>query len=1103
MNDKAIRKILIEYLHSENPEARIYQEKMIGSSVCDVMSVFDSLNGYEIKSDCDNFQRLSRQIKSYTEFFDYNYLVVSDCHKDIASSKVPESWGIILIQDNGIHLQRKARRNKGFSLRVRLSVLWKIELKNILVRNKLPDYASKSKEYIISRIVDSVNPEILSRHITEELLKRDYSIYGNTAEYSGTEEGINPLAELVDTVSEQNFEKFTLDKWIEIYNNAKGIRDKKEQALRPVRASDSSHRIKYTDISVSMGVPWISVHIIEEFIKELLEIIYDYKLVSYEPVTGSWHIYNKNGFRGNLKCMYTYGTDKWNCLHIIEATLNLREIKICNSRGKYDETETLAVLEKQKLINQKFSEWIWQDEDRIWEIEEAYNNMFYETVPETINVSRVTIPEMNPEYKLYDYQKYAVQRITNQKNTLLAYDVGSGKTLIMIAAAMKMRREGISRKNMFVVPNNITVQWEKTFSDMYPEAKILTVDPDTFKPELREKVLHQLQCGDYDGIIIAYSCFEMIPLSQKYLSDNLRHRLLVLADEANKISAQGDSVTAVNREMSYVSKLVSELMKSTESILNEITFDKLEINTLFVDEAHNFKNIPLRTRMRNVSGINTKGSVKCLDMLEKVRFIQEQSSGNGVVFATGTPLCNSISDTYSMQMYLQPDELKKNGLDIFDNWIKTFAKPEHVCEIDVDVSKYRFRNRFSRFFNLPELSSMFSHVAVFHAVDNEGQLPEMNGYNDIIIEKNTAMSAYMKKICQRTEIIRAGRVYKTQDNMLKVSSDGRKAALDLNLVHEIQSYDESSKIKKCADQVIKYYHVYEGSTQIVFCDISTPKHSDFCVYEKLRSILISRGIHDKEIAFIHSYSTDLKKLELYDKFNRGEIRILIGSTVKLGTGANVQKRLKALHHLDAPWRPADMVQREGRILRMGNENNQVFIFRYITEGSFDAYSWQILETKQRFISQFLSGSAYQRSISDLESNVLSYGEVKALALSSPIMRDYAEKENYLRSFRILSNSHIQHLSKVRNELETAEVKLEEINAKLKESEEKTVSEKRYQKLLTQKEQFTAMIDNAKKELRKKNPYTEQIQQLQKEIEDIRKKIHEETFENSVDPALSE
>ena len=833
MNDKAIRKILIEYLHLENPEARIYQEKLIGSSVCDVMSVSDSLTGYEIKSDCDNFQRLSRQIKSYTEFFDYNYLVVSDCHKDAASSKVPESWGIILIQDNGIHLQRKARRNKGFSLRVRLSVLWKIELKNILVRNKLPDYASKSKEYIISRIVDSLNPEILSRHITEELLKRDYSIYGNTAEYSETEEGINPLAELVDTVSEQDFEKFTLDKWIEIYNSAKGIRDKKEKALRPVRASDPSHRIKYTDISVSMGVPWISVHIIEEFIKELLEIIYNYKLVSYEPVTGSWHIYNKNGFRENLKCIYTYGTDKWNCLHIIEATLNLREIKICNSRGKYDETETLAVLEKQKLINQKFSEWIWQDEDRIWEIEEAYNNMFPEKAPETINVARVTIPAMNSEYKLYDYQKYAVQRITNQKNTLLAYDVGSGKTLIMIAAAMKMRREGISRKNMFVVPNNITSQWEKTFYDIYPEAKILTVDPEIFKPGLREKVLHQLQCGDYDGIIIAYSCFEMIPLSQKYLSDNLRHRLLALADEAHKISAQGDSVTAVNREMSYVSKLVTELMKSTESILNEIT------------------------------------------------------------------------------------------------------------------------------------------------------------------------------------------------------------------------------------------------------------------------------IPDKVIAFIHSYSTDLKKLELYDKFNRGEIRILIGSTLKLGTGANVQKRLKALHHLDAPWRPADMVQREGRILRMGNENDQVYIFRYITEGSFDAYSWQILETKQRFISQFLSGSAYQRSISDLESNVLSYGEVKALALSCPIMRDYAEKENYLRSFRILSNSHIQHLSKVRNELETAEIKMEEINAKLKESEKKPVSEKRYQKLLTQKEQCTAIINNTKKELRKKNPYTDQIQKLQKEIEDIRKKIHEDTFENSVDPALPE
>lgn len=604
------------------------------------------------------------------------------------------------------------------------------------------------------------------------------------------------------------------------------------------------------------------------------------------------------------------------------------------------------------------------------------------------------------------YTTSEIPLIIESKNTLLAFDVGAGKTFIMIAAAMKMRREGISRKNMFVVPNHIVGQWEKIFSELYPNAKILAIEPKSYKPDMRNKVLKQIQEGDYDGIIIAYSCFEMIPLSVNSVLDNMNRQLGRLEEAVASLRNRNGYTmwgeTPISQEKQHIRKLTEEFLSSMYTTgSSQITFDMLEINTLFVDEAHNYKNIPIKTKLRNLNGINTKGSSKCLDLLHKIRWVQQNNDGRGVVFATGTPLCNSIADAYAMQMYLQYEELQKSHLDVFDNWVKTFALPEQLCEIDVDTSKYRFVRRFVKFFNLPELSRMFSQVAIFHAVNNQESLPEFEGYTDVVIKKYDELTDYMSELCKRTEEIRTGKVDRKHDNMLKVSTDGRKAALDLKLVGKEQPYNQSSKVYNCVKNVIELYGKYPTTTQLIFCDYSTPKGADFSVYKELKEKLVGEGIPAKEIAFIHNYQTESRKVELFRKFNAGEMRILIGSTFKLGIGANVQVKLKAIHHLDVPWRPADMVQREGRIIRRGNENEDVFIYRYITEGSFDSYSWQILETKQRFISQFLSGSSYQRTASDLENNVLTYAEVKALALSEPLMKQLAERENEMKNLRII------------------------------------------------------------------------------------------------------
>lgn len=1031
MNDKEIRKILISYLKASNGEIRIYQEKSIGTSICDVMTVTDCLTGYEIKSDVDNYQRLISQVKSYNEFFDQNYIVVSTKHRGSAAEKVPENWGILCIESDGIELIRQAKKNKTVSRYNQLSILWKVELNNILIKNNMPIFAQKSKNYIKSHIAKSIEASLLGKQIAEELMKRDYSIFGAT-DYTIHSNSNVPEMEIIDSLSEEDGHSFTLEEWINLYKKAQEIKEEKNSIYKNAPKKRTPHKIKYTDIEARLGVPWISKRIIEDFIHYIIkgkEPEYSpICFVKYDDVTANWSIPYKNSLGNDLRITMEYGTALCNALKIIEATLNLRPLKVYVD-GKLNEFETTLALEKQRKINDEFKKWIWQSEDRIWEVEEAYNNSFGEFEREEYDGSTLKFPELADGLELFDYQKNAVKKIITEKNTLLALDVGAGKTYIMIAAAMKMRQYGLSRKNLFVVPNNIVGQWEKMFITLYPKAKVLTVDSKTFKPMLREKVLSQIRDGDYDGIIMAYSCFEMIPLSCNYINNQMADSIKELNLAVDNYSRYSFEQVNRRKEEDRIRALAAKLIESMDKKpIRNICFDDLEINTIFLDEAHNYKNIPIKTKMRDLTGINTAGSQKCLEMQRKVLCVQEQNGGRGAVFATGTPLCNSISDAYAMQMYLQRDKMHELKLDIFDNWVKTFAAPEVICEIDVDTSKFRMVRRFVKFFNLRELSKMFSSIAFFHAVEPKG-LPAFNGYTDVVVKKNKPLRDYMLSLCERTELIRNKKVDKTYDNMLKVSTDGRKAALDLTLVGEKQAYNQTSKIFRCVENVYKMYQKYPNTSQLIFCDYSTPKSLDFDVYNKIKELLIAKGINENGIAFIHSYQTEARKLKLYEQVNSGKVRVLIGSTFKLGIGANVQTKLKAVHHLDVPWRPADMIQREGRILRNGNENKDVFIYRYIAEGSFDSYSWQILETKQNFISQFLSGSTYQKSIEDLEENVLSYAEVKALALANPLMKEKAEKENELKNLLIVSSRGNENEKKLK-------IEYDELKAKIKKQEER-------------------------------------------------------------------
>lgn len=797
------------------------------------------------------------------------------------------------------------------------------------------------------------------------------------------------------------------------------------------------------DIYITLGSPWVPADIIDDFILHLFgdpfkhdrsrynQAVIDRMMESWktihDEITGTWEIPCKSRYNDSVSVSNTYGTDKLEALYILEKTLNMQTIavkdKICcatNASGVkrvINKAETAAAIEKQQKLIKEFQKWVWEDDARKERLERIFENKFSCIRRRIFDGSFLRFPDMSAQINLYPYQKDAVARIIFTPNTLLAHDVGAGKTYVMIAAAMEMRRMGLSEKNMFVVPNNIVGQWKNIFHEMYPSADILCVDPKSFAPSKRESVLERIRDNDFDGIIIAYSCFEQIPLSKGYyqnlLIDEQKH-IAEIADKKNKATSR------LKKKQEAVSKALSELSVAMDDLYNGVYFDELGITRLFVDEAHNFKNVPLETKTNNVLGINSTGSKRCQDMMDKVHMIQKKNDGKGVVLATGTPITNSITDAYIMQRYLQSGELGMLDLQSFDSWIGMFAERVTEFEVDVDTSTYRLATRFAKFHNLPELTSLLSSVADFHQVDESAGIPAFDGYNDALVSKTPAFAAYLADISTRADNVRKGRISRKDDNMLKITTDGRKAALDLRLVDPNAVFTYQSKVARCVENVADIYFrtTSRKSAQIIFCDTSTPK-TGFNIYDEVKVMLQNKGVPSDKIAFIHDAETEAQRNTLFAQVRNGDIRILIGSTYKLGLGVNIQERLIALHHIDVPWRPADMTQREGRILRQGNTNSKVYIYRYITEGSFDAYSWQLLETKQRFISELLSGSLTERSGTDIADTVLDYAEVKALAVGDPLVKQRVEAANELTRYMALQSKLVE--SRIRLEKELLEM----------------------------------------------------------------------------------
>lgn len=793
-------------------------------------------------------------------------------------------------------------------------------------------------------------------------------------------------------------------------------------------------KLSSKDIYVTLGSPWVPVDVIKEFCAYLSDTDIKYWQINHDTCTASWEVkYEKNSHRLHFYESYIplkeqlfnlenkYGSPSVSALNILRKTLNSRSLSVYHTKdGKkeFDKEDTLVAYEKQKLILDEFKKWVWQDKDRKKLLIDIYDEKYGSIKSRKFDGSFLEFPKMNKSIALYKYQRDAVARIIFSPNTLLAHDVGAGKTYIMVAAGMEMKRMGLSDKNMYVVPNNILSQWKDTFYMMYPDADILCISSKDFTPAKRENTLERIRDESHDAVVIVYSCFSMIPISKECKKDLLTSEIQELEEVMNDYSQGG------NRKTKRLSDTHTKLCKQKRDIDYDekyfdlgITFDELGITRLFVDEAHYFKNVPINTKIDNVMGINSTGSSKCKDMMDKVRIVQNQNMGKGVVMATGTPITNSITDAYIMQKYLQYGQLKLLDLQNFDSWVANFAEPTTNFEIDVDTSSYRMATRFSEFHNVPELTNILANIADFHKMDNIEGIPIHDGYKDVLVRKTKDFSDYLKEISERADKVRKGQVNRTLDNMLQITTDGRKAALDLRLINLNYGFTVASKVFQCAEKVSEIYKNTQSkkSAQLVFCDTSTPKNG-FNIYSELKSLLGKMGVEEKEIAFIHEANADSAKEKLFARVRSGEVRVLIGSTFKLGLGVNVQDKLIALHHLDVPWRPADMVQREGRILRQGNENSKVEIYRYITEGSFDAYSWQLLETKQRFITEILSGTETDRDGSDVDETVLNYAEVKALAVGNPLVKEKIEKTNELSKYLILQKEDILHKQELKQEL---------------------------------------------------------------------------------------
>lgn len=800
------------------------------------------------------------------------------------------------------------------------------------------------------------------------------------------------------------------------------------------------------DIYVHPAAPWIPADVHDEFIQYLFgKPIRPYNYdshVKHDEKTSTWDVPAKSLYRNNPDVYSKYGTRRMDALEIYEKTLNGSPIKVTDEIYDYskaksvrilNQSETVLAVEKQKILVKAFQDWIWKDAQRKQRLQIIFAEKYGYYRRRKFDGSFLKFPGLNPDIELYPYQKDAVARIIFSPNVLLAHDVGSGKTYELIAAGMELKRMGLSKKNLYVVPNNILGQWETLFHLLYEEAKVMCVDPKIFTPEKRDETLANIRDNDYDAIIMPYSVFDKIPISKKWVYERF------LAEEESLVEYSKNwnkNTSGIRRAQKNLKSDTRKLLEKVKKFQMSISFDELGITRLFVDEAHNYKNVPVETKNSGIRGINNVGSLKCEMMLEKVRFIQKMNNGAGVVMATGTPLTNSLTDAFVMQNYLQSGELALLDIHTFDAWVGMFAEAVTDFEIDVDTNTYRLATRLSQFHNMTELTALLSSIADFHSMEKGEDIPAFNGYTDHLIPQTDELKKYLQDISRRADDIHRRRVSRSEDNMLLLTVDGRKAALDMRLVDKGLSLSSDSKVYICANEIIKIYHetMENKSTQLVFCDMSTPSEK-FNLYNELARILIEKGIPYSQLAFIHDAKTEIQREKLFDKVRKGDVRVLIGSTLKLGTGVNVQDKLIAIHHFDIPWRPSDMVQRQGRILRQGNSNSEVYIHRYITQGSFDAYSWQLLEVKQRFINEILSGSMTVKEISDIDDTVLDYAEVKALAVGNPLIKQRVEVANELSRYKTLQRKSREERELLQKELLEIPNQREYYHARIEETKE--------------------------------------------------------------------
>jgi len=820
-------------------------------------------------------------------------------------------------------------------------------------------------------------------------------------------------------------------------NTARTFAESHPEFTPNVRALEAvqPRNLEASEIEVRVGATWIEPSDYQDFMVELLHtpwyLAQKEIQVKFSEVNGEWRITGKNADSPRNAFAYaTYGTERANAYKILEDTLNLKDVRIydksVNENGDeirvLNKKETMLASQKQDAMKAAFKDWIFKDQQRRERLVKVYNERFNSIRPREYDGSHLTFPGMNPEIELRPHQKNAVAHQLYGENVLLAHVVGAGKTYEMVAAAMESKRLGLSQKNLFVVPNHLTEQWGAEFLQLYPGANILVATKKDFEPANRKKFCARIAMGNYDAIIIGHSQFERIPISDERQEAMLRKQIddLEMAIQSARYEQDGGRYTVKQIEKTRKTLQTRlEKLNQKEKKDQVVTFEELGVDHLYVDEAHSYKNAFLYTKMRNVAGIAQNEAQKSADMFNKCQYLDEITGGKGITFATGTPISNSMTELYVMQRYLQNSKLQNMGLGLFDSWASTFGEVVTSIELAPEGTGYRAKSRFARFYNIPELMNMFKEIADIKTSDQlKLPVPEAE-YETVVLKPTEQQKEIVESLGERAEVVRNGGVDASVDNMLKITNDGRKLALDQRLVNGLLPDNPESKIAVCAE---KSYEIWKDtaaqkSAQLIFCDLSTPKgDGSFNVYDDLKQKLIEKGVPEKEIAFIHDANTEAKKTELFGKVKSGQVRFLIGSTAKMGAGTNVQDRLIALHHLDIGWKPSDLEQREGRIIRQGNHNKKVHIFRYVTESTFDSYMWQLIENKQKFISQIMTSKAPVRSCEDVDEAALSYAEVKALATGNPAVKEKMALDVDVAKLKLLKANHMNNQYRLEDDI---------------------------------------------------------------------------------------